>query len=644
MPYGWTGKVLKVDLTGHRYEIENVLSYAESFIGGRGINVKIIYDHIGATVSPFDPDNMVCISPGALTGSPVPSSSRSTITAMSPRGLLDSSGIGGFVGAEIRFAGYDTIVVQGKSDKPVYLYITNDSVEIKDASRLWGKDPWQTQQLIREELGDRSIQSLSIGQAGENLVHFACVITGRLQSAAGRCGMGAIMGSKNLKAIAVRGKAGITLAQPDKFLEASFKMHQYIRESDTFEKRRGCVSDKSYYKMYLDGGRFVTGNWEESKWLEDGFGGLLEDSDVLWQKEAQHLQPNGAQQPGCFGCPMYHETYFKVPNANDIAMVKCLEWLLAGKAWLTSRKDVIEAAHLCNKYGLDVISTGNCIAFLMELYHQGIISKADTDGMPMTRGNLSAVKFAIEKIAHQEGLGKYFKKGVHAAAQSLDVDADTYAMQIKGLELVPIEIRIFKSMALLASVGKVEQLSVIEYYGGDHPESMGKLAEETLGKRDLAIPTAYKDKALLATDTENKHCIGDITGICKWFIPWGPTQSYGECVHLLSLATGTEFGEDALQLAANRTLLLERAFNVIRGIRRKDDRPPKRLFEKSVSDGQYKGELLDKEKYETMLTEYYELRGCDHEGIPTHKSFTKLDLQSEWDRFEVEMENKRNAS
>ena len=641
MIYGWTGKILRVDLTKRNAIIEDVRPYVESFIGGRGINVKIIYDEISNKISPFDPENIICIGPGLLAGSPAPCSSRSTITAMSPRGLLDSSGIGGFIGAEIKFAGYDHIIIQGKSEQPVYLYVTNDSVEIKDANHLWGKDPWQAQQLIRQELGDRDIQSLSIGQAGENLVHFACVITGRLSSAAGRYGMGAIMGSKNLKAIAVRGKSSIAIAEPDKYLEACLEIHNFIRESEAYVSRRGCVTDKSYYKMYLEGGKFVSGNWEDSNWLEEGFGGLLEDPDKFWEKEARHLQPKGAQQPGCFGCPMYHETYFNIPNVNDIGRTKCVEWLLAGMAWLKDRREVIEATYLCNKFGLDVGSTGNCISFLMELYHKEIISKEDTDGIPMKRGDISAVRGAIEKIAKQEGFGEYFRKGVVAGAQLIDKDAEKYAMQIKGLELLPVEIRIFKSIALLASIGKAEQLSVIDYYGADNSEAMEKLAEETFGKKSMAIPNSYEDKALLAVDSENRHCIGDIVGMCKTLIPWGPTQSFKACAHLLSLATGIEHSEEELFIAAKRTILLERAFNAIRGIRRKDERPPQKLFVKSVSDGKYKGEVLHAEQFEKMLSDYYQLRGCDEEGIPKQMIFEDLGLLSEWNWFKNQMKNKK---
>ena len=634
---GWAGKILRVDLTKRRATVEDVRPYVESFIGGRGINAKIIYDEINSEIEPFDPENRICIGPGVLAGTPAPCSSRSTITAMSPRGLLDSSGIGGFIGAEIKFAGYDHIIVQGKSDQPVYIYITNDSVDIKDANHLWGKDPWQTQQLIREELGDRDIQSLSIGKAGEKLIHFACVITGRLTSAAGRCGMGAIMGSKNLKAIAVRGKGSIVLAEPDKYLEACLEMHNFIRESEAYASRRGCVTDKSYYEMYLKGGKFVTGNWEDSNWSKEGFNGLLEDPDKFWEKEAQHLQPKGAQQPGCFGCPMYHETFFKIPAANDIGRTKCVEWLLAGMAWLKDRREVIEAVYLCNKYGLDVISTGSCISFLMELHHEGIISKEDTDGIPMKRGDISAVKYAIEKIAMQEGFGEYFKGGVVAAAQFIGKNSEKYAMQIKGLELFPAEIRIFKSIALLASIGKTEQLSLIDYYWADNSEAMEKLAQETFGKRSAAIPTSYESKAILAADSENRHCMGDILGMCKTLIPWGPTQSFKTCAHLLSLATGIKHSEEDLLAAAKRTILIERAFNATKGIRRRDEKPPQRLFVKSVSDGKYKGEILHKEQFEKMLSDYYQLRGCDEEGVPTNAIFEDLGLLSEWNLFKNQM-------
>ena len=638
MPYGWTGNVLRIDLTEKKFVIEDVMPFTDSFIAGRGINVKTIYDHIGNDVSPFDPENRICIAPGVLAGTPAPCSSRSTITAMSPRGLLDSSGVGGFIGAEIKYAGFDQIIVEGKSDQPVYLFVTNNSVEIKDAKQLWGKDPWQTQQIIRKELGDRNIQSLSIGQAGENLVHFAGVMTGRLQSAAGRCGMGAIMGSKNLKAIAVRGNGSVRVADPDGFLDACLEAHRFIRESGLYAKKRDSLTDKVAYSAYMRKGKFMAGNFEDIKWTAEGFDTLLEDPEQFWDKEAQHLQPGGARQSGCFGCPMYHETNFYIPGQDDIARVKCLQWHSIGEVvWLKDRREVIEAAYLCDKHGLDVISTGNCISFLMELFHRGIISEKDTDGIPMKRGDIAAVKYAIEKIACQEGFGVHFRKGVAAAAQQIGRDSEQYAMHIKGIELYHQEIRSFKSKALLASIGKMEQLSLIEDTWPDNPEEMEQLAQETLGKSAAAVPNQYGGKALLVADSEERHCIGDLLGVCKFLVPWGSTQSFESIAELLSLATGVSYTEEDLFAAARRVLILERTFNAIRGIRRKDERPPQRFFTETVADGKFKGEILHADRFDEMLSEYYRIRGCNHDGIPEFETLKARGLDHELRQFKIEM-------
>lgn len=633
MSYGWAGKILRIDLTNRKNSTEDIKPYVKKFVGGKGINTKIIFDEIDKSVHPFDPENILCIGTGVLSGTPAPSASRSTLSALSPRGLLDSSGIGGFIGAEMKFAGYDHFVIKGRADQPVYLYINNDGVEIRPADHIWGKDPWETQTAIREELHDKDIQALSIGIAGENRIHFACVITGKLQSAAGRCGMGAIMGAKNLKAIAVRGTGPIAVAHPEKYLASCLAIQRDIRGSESFHYRRTCGVDKYYYKSYLEVGKLVTGNWEHSRWSNDGFFNLLAGGEQFWEKEAQHLQPKGARQPGCFGCPMYHETYFKVPEYNDINRTKCVEWLIGPMLWLTDRKDVIHAAYLCNKFGLDAISTANCIAFLMELYHNGIINDSATDGISMKRGDLTAIDIAIEKIAKAEGFGKLFQKGVAGGAAEIGKGLEQYAMQIKGLELMPIEMRLFKSIALLSSTTKVEHLSMIDYYWPQNSLSMEKLAEASFGKKNIAVSNTYEEKALLAVDSENRHCMGDITGVCKTLIPWGHTQSFKEFVQLVCLATGMKYDEAVIRNAADRTFLLERAFNALMGIRRIHERPPMRLFERPVSDGKFKGEVLDPEQFENMLDEYYRLRGCDAQGVPTPGVFAALDLRAEWKRY-----------
>lgn len=625
MSYGWSGQILRIDLSEEKTTTEDIMPYTKSFIGGRGINVKKIYDEVGPGVSPFDPANKLCLGPGALAGTPAPGSSRMKLNAMSPRGLLDYSGIGGFIGAEIKFAGYDNIIIQGKADKPVYIYIHNDSIEFRDASHMWGKDPWETQEMIREELGDRDVQAMSIGRGGENLVWFGSITTGRMASGAGRNGLGTIMGSKNLKAIAVRGTRSIKIAKEAEFTKVCLETLNVIKQDRVFNYYRNDLTAKDSFR-YVTSGKLVVGNWEDADWHQAGMYDLVAaDKEEFWNKY-------GVYQVACFGCPVPHATAFEIPGYNGcIGATKCVEWLaFSGMIWVTDLGQIVQANYYCNKYGLDVVSTANCIAFLMELYHRGIITEKDTDGIPMKRGDIHAIISTIQKIANQEGFGKLFKTGVLEAARQLGRGAEEFAMHVKGREMYPEEDRAHKSMALLDSVGKVEEYCIIDTEWMRAKEDMEKKAVELFGRKDAAFPTSYTDKALLAWDSENRHCAGDLLGVCKFLIPWGYTLSLEAHAKLFSLATGIETTEYEVLTAAQRTLSLERAFNAIRGIRRKDDRPPKKMFETPIKDGLFKGEVLEEEKFDNMLGEYYALRGYDADGVPMEETFRKLGMPDEW--------------
>ncbi|MFC1950654.1 aldehyde ferredoxin oxidoreductase N-terminal domain-containing protein, partial [Chloroflexota bacterium] len=258
MPFGWTGQILRVNLSKKESIIEDTEPYTRSFVGGRGINVKVVYDEVGPKVLPYDPENRLCFGPGPLGGTLSPGSSRVKITSMSPNGLIASAGIGAYIGAEIRHAGYDNLVLQGKSDKPAYLYINDDSVKIRDASHIWGKDTWEAQQVLKSELGD-SVQTMCIGPGGENLVSFGAIVAGR-QSVAGRGGMGAIMGSKNLKAIAVRGTKEVKIAKPEEFTTASEQAHKELRENPHVEQMK--KEDPGVLDYFLRSGNFYLGNYE----------------------------------------------------------------------------------------------------------------------------------------------------------------------------------------------------------------------------------------------------------------------------------------------------------------------------------------------------------------------------------------------
>lgn len=638
MIFGWSGQILRIDLSKKEFSKGNVTPYTRLFIGGRGFSVKIVYDEVDPQITPFDPMNKILLGPGVLAGTPAPSSSRMKLTTMSPNGLLTSSGIGAFVGAEIKHAGYDNIIIQGKSDSPVYLFINNNDVEFRDASHIWGKSPKETEtveNIIKKEIGDPDVQVMWIGLAGENLVHFACVRTGWF-SAAGRGGLGAIMGSKNLKAIAVRGRRGIKVANLEGFLRVCLETRNALIENEDM-KGKTEKGDRYHTASHVRNNQNF-GNWE----------------DVDSEEIESALDPNGCEhrgeefwshysvgKVGCFGCPVYHFEACDVPGIG-VGAPKCFAWLaFSGGIWNNDYKLMFHAASLCNQYGLDFISTGNIIGFLMELYHKGIITAKDTDGIPFERGGKNAILFAIHKIAEQEGFGKLFRKGVLDAARKIGKGAEECAMQVKELEMHPDEDRAFHGYALgKAVVGKddIEALSAEQGWFGNK-EKMEQWAIDLVGAKEAAYPPSY-EKSRIVWDCENRSIVGDMLGVCRRIIPWYFSPSLEIPARLFSSATGIDISENELLIAAQRVRTLERAFNVLRGIRRKDDSLPKRIFETEVPYGPFRGERLEKEKFEKMVDEFYALCGWDEDGIPKKETFEKFALLPEWQAFEKKMRRK----
>ncbi|MFC1907992.1 aldehyde ferredoxin oxidoreductase family protein [Chloroflexota bacterium] len=630
MSFGWLGQILRVDLSKKESITEDTEPYTRSFIGGRGINVKVVYDEVGSKVLPYDPENRLCFGPGVLSGTLSPSSARMKVTTMSPNGLLVNSGIGGYSAVGIRQAGYDNIIIQGKSDKPVYIYINNDKVEIKDAGHIWGKDTWEAEQIIKGEVGD-SVQTLCIGPGGENLVSFGSIINGR-QSVAGRGGMGTIMGSKKLKAMAIRGTQEIKIAKPEEFITACEQTHKWIREhpitKDFVEIGDNGAADHMFRSEQVYLGNYEGDvSWDEAG--EYGGGGEFWDQYSISKYE-------------CFGCPAGHSAMFKVPGIG-IGSSDCVRWTtFVGPVWNTDRKVTFHASYLCDKYGLDNVSTSNAISFLMELYHRGIITEKDTDGIAMKRGDEKAITSTIHKIGKQEGFGKLFKDGVLGAARAIGKGAEDCAMVVKGLEMYPLNVLTYRNYALSAAVGNRDEIEDHSELGanwmdGDRDDAE-KWAKELYGTTKAAFPTSYEKKPLAVWDHGNRLCAVDMLGVCRWITPWFLTPYLERWAKLFSLATGRDTTEDDLLLAAQRVKTLERAFSVTKGIRRKDDTLPKRLFEMEMPGGAFKGEKLDKKRFNKMVDEYYQLRGWDEEGIPKEETFKKFGLSSEWKVFKKRLE------
>jgi len=637
MSFGWSGQILRVDLSNRKSWVEPTEPYIQSFIGGRGISEKIMYDEVEPEVSPFDPANRLCFAPGVLTGTFAPSSSRMKVTSMASTGLLANPGIGGYIGAEMKFAGYDNLIIQGKSDKPVYLYINNDSVEFRDASHIWGKDTWETQQAIKQETGD-SVKVMCIGLGGENLVSFAGIISER-GSVAARGGIGAVMGSKNLKAIAVRGTREIKIAKMEEFMTACEEANKTVRKGSLAEARWPTVISDfvgggegwaqegglSYSRQV---GTYFLGNWEPNV--------SYPNEETIFRGGQDFTDRYGVSWTQCFGCPIGHSCIYDVPGIG-VGVTDCFSRVsFYGSVWNPDHKVCFHADYLCDSYGLDQCSAANIISFLMELYHRGIITEKDTDGIAMKRGDENAIISMIHKIGKQEGFGKVLGKGVLQAARTIGRGAEECAMHIKGTEMQQFEVRGNRQQALATAVTGVDtmqNIGLIDYSWPIDKERMEEWAEKLYKSKEAAIPTSYEKKALMSWDFGNRICMLDMLGTCKWFYPWYFSPFVDAPVKLYSLATGRDTTEDELLTAAQRVLTLERAFNVTKGVRRKDDALPERLFENTAPLGLYKGAKLEKQKFDEMVDEYYRLRGWDEEGIPTEETFKKFGLVSEWKVF-----------
>jgi len=604
------GKILRVDLTNQKISEEPTNAYFEQFIGGRGINAKIIYDGVTPELKPLDPDNIITFGAGPLTGTEFPGSSRTDIMAKSPvTNLLGNSNVGGHWSPEVKFAGYDHIVIQGKAEKPVYISINNKNVDIRDAGNLWGKDTWETQSLIKAELGDLDTQVMCIGPAGEKLVCYATIQT-CMGDAAGRTGMGAVMGSKNLKAIAVRGTGGIKIADPNKYSELCKEVYNLLKEHPSYQELSQVgatrLTDLFGKINYIPLENFQKYTWDEGKEIS------CED----------FLKKYLYKKVGCFGCPMRCKEFYKVPDGGDVVL-SCNFY--SDFIWRLKNSDMklfLEIASLCQNNGIDQISVAGIISWAIEMFEKGVITEKDTEGIPLKWGSRETI------IPNQIGKG-----------------ADKYIMHTKGNPLYGSNIAPFRGSALATAVGSRGDLMrsipllelnrvLISAYGFDeatlkmYEEYYDDLAEKITGKRKAAISTEYEGKSALVGYYEDIITINDMLGNCKWIssyldIPITPEMQ----ANILSAGLGISIEADELFKAAKRIRCLERAFDVREGLTQFDDTLPDRLFE-PLPDGKFKGERLDRSKFEKMKEEFYTLRGWDTKtGIPTGQTLEKLGLK-----------------
>jgi len=623
------GTILRVDLTNQYHHTESLEPYAADFIGGRGIGSKILYDELIPGIDPLSPENILIFNNGPLSGTAAPGAGRVDVSAKSPINNYHAvTNFGGYWGAELRHAGYAHLVIQGAGSKPVYLYIDNDRVEVRDAGRLWGLDTYQTTVELRRMLGDEDAQVLSIGPAGENLVRFASITT-NLGDAAGRTGMGAVMGSKNLKAIAVRGTKGVRLADPQRFMELARDTHRRLRESPGFaeSKKSKPKTDSMFNKLYENLLSF--GNYEDGRWNKF--------SRLAPEKFFTRYQ---VRRAGCFGCPMQCMHLVEIPDSGyGISFCAPFSSFL-GTVWNDSLTVMWQAIILANKYGLDILETGGIIALLMELYDKGIITAADTDGIAMEKGSPEAILKMVEKIARREGIGDILAEGARPAAEKLDSRAPEYVVAAKGLFPHGYQFPAFEGTSLMQAVGVADPFPT---YGTgvelrlSMPGPRDKLlteAKQLFGSEEAYLPGNYSEaKVRMVIDAEHRARVPDLLGVCIWVIDGYNKSSsdyyffYDRLAELYQAATGRALTRDALFTAAERLINIERCHDAREGLTRTDDALPKRFFQ-SFPGGAHKGKALDPQKMEQMKTVYYQTRGWDAEtGRPTPEKLRALGLE-----------------
>ncbi len=641
MRYAETGYNLEVDLsTGNIEKVETDPKLTELHLGGLGTNAKILWDRVPPDVDPFSPDNLFIVGPGLLDGTITIGANRTIITSISPQtGLMGFSMMGGFFGPELKYAGYDKIIIRGKSPDLVYLWINNDKVEIRDARHLSGKGALETTELIRQELNEPRAQVLAIGLAGENRVYFASIEHGR--SSASRLGLGAVMGSKGLKAIAVRGTKDINLANPEKVWEIVQEVLKYIQYR-LENPIKGVPPILAYLgspqemKLYDEEWHTTNFAWGHARYRRKDF--WNEEIEKKWAE----TQRNAIERlVSCYNCPLRCGAIIRHPELpTHRYMMKCYSKLTYVMAAMTDNLEFgFKIAGKAQEYGLDGFTTPQVLAFAVELYENGILTDKDLPGFPSN--NEERFFYLLDKIARREGIGDVLANGVYWAARQIGKGAEKFDHNTtKKHEQMVIKLGMLNPIYfLMYATGEKGNITQIE---GQIPQApLPKEYREEFIKDWIQVPTGKEERFkrfILEWGDEGKrfpfwppidlvcelvewqeimHYIDDATGICAGLssFPIKPPYHIHNLPVLISAATGLDIDEDTLWEIATRNRNLVRAINVRRGLRRKDEKPPEDHWKKRFPE--YEEKLLD---------EYYKYRGWNKEGIPTKKTLEKLGL------------------
>ncbi|MFX0169097.1 MAG: aldehyde ferredoxin oxidoreductase family protein [Candidatus Hodarchaeota archaeon] len=617
---GYAGQLLHVDMTkGHCKPIPLDREFALTYLGGQGFASRILYDKVGPSIDPLTPENVLIWATGPFTGTLWPQASRYVVAAKSPlTGIFGEAHSAGHWGPELKFAGFDAIVVTGRARSPVYLFIDNGVARLLDATELWGRDTNETEEIIKENQGDPGLRVSCIGQAGENLVRYAAIIND-YDRAAARTGLGAVMGSKNLKAVAVRGSQDISIAKPDRYLEVIEKLHQKMLDSP-FTASRAKYGTTNLVELMQEIGRLPSYNMRSGVFAQyQKISGEAIKNQYLVKPRADYacLQRCGrytlvktGPYAYCGGSPEYES-----------------QAALGSRCGNDNLESILYGHHISNLYGLDTISTGATISWAMEAWDEGLITAEDTGGIDLSWGNHKTIIKLIHMIAKREGFGDILAEGSYRAAQKIGRGTEKFVMHCKKQEIAGQEPRAQKSMGLASATAA---------RGADHLYAFPVLDEvgfdEEIGIRygraylpEIGDRLNPKYKGVMVKENEDFCAVVESLGVCKYGTLIPPVLFYEDVVATFDVTVGIKFTEAKFRLIGERIVNLNRGFNVREGIRRKDDALPRRLTHTPAPEGPSKGQVVELDQ---MLDEYYEQRGWRlRDGLPTKQTLERVGLK-----------------
>jgi len=625
MPYGYTGNILHVDLNTKEYWIEHPSEkFYRTYLGGQALGLYYLKD-LKEKVDSLSPDNILVFATSVLVGTTVPGVNRYSVCAKSPlTGALGEAEAGGWWGPELKKAGFDSIIIEGSSNTPVYLWIKDGKVEIKDATHLWGKNTGETQKIIKKELADDKIKIAQIGPAGENLVRFSNIVN-ELHHYNGRNGLGAVMGSKKLKAIAVRGNKPIDIYDKERIQKISRKFSQEIKNNPVAVSLGKFGTPRGIRPAY-EAGCLPTRNWTTG-YFKEGESLTAETYNKTILKSTK----------GCFACPIRCKRVVEVddPGIKVDPLYGGPEYesivALGSNCGISDLKYIAKANEICNRYAMDTISTGMVIAFAMQCYEEGILNKKDTEGIELTFGNKDALLVMIEKIARREGLGDLLAEGSYITAKKIGKGSEKFIYQVKKQEIP------FHDPRVKTGVGLQYALSPC---GADHMKALhdpffkdkdswamkelgGLNILETLSPTDISEKKVYLYKKLSIY-----HEVLDILGICKFF--FGTSTTIGtmrDLIEIIYSITSWKTTWFELMIVGERSLNMSRIFNMREGFTVNNDNLPE-IFYHNFTDGPLNGQgAINKRDFENSLRSYYEIMGWSRDaGTPTTAKLIELGL------------------